>query len=699
MYLRAIIHNVLVIFFAFSIIYNKNSYGDDDNEKRNDSVACSFFKCKRNERCVIRKFWCKRPPCPRMIYCAKTQEDSLKGPSSCDNVKCSNGYVCIVKVRHCSWDKPCKEEVARCITEMDYYEGPASCAGFKCPPGLNCILRESFCTDPPCKLFRTCANRTDVHTWMDECKSLGCISPHECFLRRPEAVCEFFHCRHKPDCTAKSETELIKNEKCRGWICPKGQTCLTQSKRPCKNAECRINRFCQGDIIKNATIDNKRLQVEDSNKLLHQFKINSVHGIKFNASNMNLNPIVTTNINSPIENAKSDNRVDLKNISSSLSSLDSWLEYLKNQTGINAVNIWIKKSEDKKNHPEFRKWLTLVKDLLGNKMFDLWLEEIRNITIKNPIFQNWLPTSADAFDEEISVFTPWNATKEDGNHGIYETESLMNPEYKLQSFGYSYNNSNLFMQKAPPIQINERINDDSLGYSEQYYLTVLRLIQKLLESITPLIEFNKEILLKQLQNETLLLNEDRRISLLKILDKLKEEREIYAYVINKTQELISNAQPLVPSFYIDDVIEKFQSNEERNFSDTRKNEKPLDHNATNVMSIMSRSKDQSSEDDVDYVVLDYGEPITGWKVNQSAPKIIIRVENNFQPPPKIGEIKVENGDNILNRFLLVNTTSPSIESTQDDYYNDDEGSEFLKVTEDKTNSSSMIVDRSKDRRV
>lgn len=44
----------------------------------------------------------------------------------------------------------------------------------------------------------------DVHVYLDQCKSLGCLSVHECFLRRPEDNCNNPSCTHKPDCTAKT---------------------------------------------------------------------------------------------------------------------------------------------------------------------------------------------------------------------------------------------------------------------------------------------------------------------------------------------------------------------------------------------------------------------------------------------------------------------------------------------------------------
>ncbi|CAD6202625.1 GSCOCG00009684001-RA-CDS, partial [Cotesia congregata] len=152
---------------------------------------------------VNRKFSCETPPCPQMRYCAKNRKESLEGPTSCDNVKCSNGFVCTVRLRQCNWES-CREQVARCVTEMEFHDGPASCTGYKCPLGEDCILRESICREPPCKLFKACFNKREIKTWLEKCKSIGCLSPHECFLRKPEKLCGFSKCTHSPDCLART---------------------------------------------------------------------------------------------------------------------------------------------------------------------------------------------------------------------------------------------------------------------------------------------------------------------------------------------------------------------------------------------------------------------------------------------------------------------------------------------------------------
>lgn len=104
----------------------------------------------------------------------------------------------------------------------EYHEGPPSCAGFKCPQGTHCVLRESFCAEPPCKLLRSCIKNkgttfnncntyyrlsilykyffTEMQIWFGKCRTLGCQSEYECFLRRPENNCSNPPCKHTPDC-------------------------------------------------------------------------------------------------------------------------------------------------------------------------------------------------------------------------------------------------------------------------------------------------------------------------------------------------------------------------------------------------------------------------------------------------------------------------------------------------------------------
>ncbi|KZC10615.1 hypothetical protein WN55_00367 [Dufourea novaeangliae] len=156
-----------------------------------------------------------------MLYCAKSRTESLRGPSTCDSVHCTRGHLCMVKVHQCHWDQKCKQQIARCVSLQEYHESPASCAGFKCPQGNHCILRESFCVNPPCKLLRSCSKNKEVHVWFNKCRSLGCPSQFECFLRRPENTCPNPPCKHTPDCVNTTETAT-----------------------PCQSNNCSIIRTC-----------------------------------------------------------------------------------------------------------------------------------------------------------------------------------------------------------------------------------------------------------------------------------------------------------------------------------------------------------------------------------------------------------------------------------------------------------------------
>lgn len=69
------------------------------------SKGCAHLHCESGSRCIKRRFWCKEPPCPGMLYCSKSRKESLKGPQTCDTVRCSSGHICTIKVRECRWDE------------------------------------------------------------------------------------------------------------------------------------------------------------------------------------------------------------------------------------------------------------------------------------------------------------------------------------------------------------------------------------------------------------------------------------------------------------------------------------------------------------------------------------------------------------------------------------------------------------------
>ncbi|XP_018396668.1 PREDICTED: glucose dehydrogenase [FAD, quinone]-like [Cyphomyrmex costatus] len=223
------------------------------SESGNDySKGCAHLHCENGSRCVKRRFWCKDPPCPGMLYCSKSRRESLKGPLNCDTVRCNRRHMCIIKVQGCHWDRKCKQQLARCISEKEYYEGAASCAGFECPSGKRCILREILCVNPPCKLIRSCEDEEDIQTWFDKCRSLNCASEYECFLRRPENNCRDQWCTHTPDCTLTVEDELI-SKYCYGWICPRSQKCVVRIVDSCKGFNCTIERSCRASSVSSTT--------------------------------------------------------------------------------------------------------------------------------------------------------------------------------------------------------------------------------------------------------------------------------------------------------------------------------------------------------------------------------------------------------------------------------------------------------------
>ncbi|KAL0132820.1 hypothetical protein PUN28_000496 [Cardiocondyla obscurior] len=185
-----------LVIFSLSEILFANGESESDYLK-----GCASLRCTNGSQCVKRRFWCKNPPCPGMLYCSKSRRESLKGPLNCETVRCSKGYRCIIKVKGCHWDGKCNQQLARCVSEEGYYEGAVSCVGIECAPGKRCILRETYCANPPCKLIRSCKSAKDVQISLDKCKSLNCTSEYECFLRNPENNCLNSWCTHTPDCT------------------------------------------------------------------------------------------------------------------------------------------------------------------------------------------------------------------------------------------------------------------------------------------------------------------------------------------------------------------------------------------------------------------------------------------------------------------------------------------------------------------
>nr|XP_012146532.1 PREDICTED: uncharacterized protein LOC100877256 [Megachile rotundata] len=340
----------------------------NQNEKKN---LCAYLHCNENEVCVHRKFRCRNPPCPGMLYCAKSRTESLRGPSTCDNVLCTSGHVCMLKVRGCRWDEmKCEQQIARCVSRKEYDEGPASCVGFKCPQGRHCILRESFCVRPPCKLLKSCGKNKDVHVWFGKCRHLGCPSEFECFLRKPENTCLKPPCKHTPDCVTTTGDE-ITNEHCRGWICPRPQKCSAKIVGNCELDECSVERTCQ-EVSSNYSVINTKVPWNNSQETNE--KIKTPH---------------------------------------------SWLNHLKSTTELDAIELWIKNAEGQRDFKQFQDWLQSVKDILGPGAYSHWLEEI--LSSRGEEFRKWLRAShVDKLDSEKPIFPGGDRPQDQAPHVLTE---------------------------------------------------------------------------------------------------------------------------------------------------------------------------------------------------------------------------------------------------------------------------------------
>ncbi|XP_043515351.1 uncharacterized protein LOC122531473 isoform X2 [Frieseomelitta varia] len=337
----------------------------------NDHRGCAYLQCKGNDVCVHRKFRCKDPPCPNMLYCARSRTESLRGPSTCDTVHCTNGYMCTLKVRRCHWDEKCEQQIARCVSQKEYYEGPASCAGFKCPQGNHCILRESFCANPPCKLIQTCMKNKDVQLLFVKCRHLGCPSEYECFLRRPESDCASPPCRHTPDCIMATENEMT-NVHCRGWVCPRMQTCSAKIVESCETNDCNIKRICH---------ESHAVAANDSSSSFSRRSLKNKDEISLNDTEE-----VSGNTDG-VEKAGTP---------------ESWLNHLKSKTELDAIELWIKHAEEHKDFKQFQDWLRSIKDILGSAAYSGWLEEI--LSSRGEQLRKWLRASHDKLNVGGPIF-------------------------------------------------------------------------------------------------------------------------------------------------------------------------------------------------------------------------------------------------------------------------------------------------------
>ncbi|XP_076634426.1 uncharacterized protein LOC143348273 [Colletes latitarsis] len=335
------------------------------NIGNNNYRACAYLQCENDDACVHRKFRCKDPPCPSMLYCAKSRTESLRGPSTCNSVRCSRGYVCMLKVRRCRWDEKCKQQIARCVSRKEYHEGPASCAGFECPQGSHCILRESFCVSPPCKLLRSCAKNKEVHVWFGKCRSLTCQSEFECFLRRPEDNCSNSNtsCKHVPDCVSTEETT---NEHCRGWICPRMQKCSVKVMEPCDTNDCKVRRTCDVELQNYSSPFSRR---------------------SLNYGDQRTVP--------PETDAKVPSDTSQGNVNETTKMPHPWLNHLNSKTELDAIELWIQNAQGQRDFKQFQDWLRSIEDGLGSSAYSAWIEETLASTSRGEELRKWLRASID----------------------------------------------------------------------------------------------------------------------------------------------------------------------------------------------------------------------------------------------------------------------------------------------------------------
>ncbi|KAK0162811.1 hypothetical protein PV327_006556 [Microctonus hyperodae] len=601
-------------------------------------------------------------------------------------------YVYIIAV--------CGEQLARCISEIEYHNGPASCAGYKCPAGHACILRESFCIRPPCKLLRSCASKRDYNVWLDKCKTLGCLSSHECFLRRPGNICESSPCKHTPDCIAKTEIELSGiHQKCHGWICPRNQSCEAIVDEPCKNYDCKIFRTCIEELDDRDDLDNIKNQSKNSSlSALHLRtelqQTNANHGGEKNKIKS------TTVITSTGKSLLSD-------VNPTLSSVSLWMNYLRNETGIEAIKKWVQKAEDANDYAGFRQWLDLVKELLGVKAYDRWLGEIRDITVSSKAFQQWLPSlnitkslnsnqssaSPKHHNNTVENSSQWVSIGDKAMGGIYNTQSLMNPPYQQQHTAFPPPNiPRIFPYILAPGAHQNSNTERHYGYFILPPMNIEHSSHKIENSVQSTTESSQGDTFRQSFDNAEDVNENKKSALINLLQKLNEERHLYQDVINKTQELISRAKPLLPPSHLDEFVEKFQNNKSHvnDFdwnsvaSQRLLTEEPKiisnQQNSSNIVEVNGKNDssgdDYSAVEDSEFYVVDYNVP-SALNINQTLPRILIKVqENDLNSAMRLGEIGVKYDDrksqtNSSYQQHSKNDDNNNNQADDDNYYTDD----------------------------
>ncbi|XP_058810859.1 uncharacterized protein LOC131675754 [Phymastichus coffea] len=391
-------------------------------------TVCNELTCEMNEQCVIRKFWCDYNVCPQMIYCSKSQLESLRGPETCKSVFCPDGYKCVLRAHECTWNNDCKQRFARCISNVELADEPVSCLNVKCGKGHQCVLREThYCPRPPCRLTKSCAYSEDVEIWFDKCRQLGCRSEHDCFLRRPAEKCAMSSCAHIPDCLVTPNTfESTSSKLCYGWICPIDQVCSARLQAPCNTPgnNCPILRSCSrpsSDLTQHPGIRTTLSDIEKDILLGEQRRLQqyreamnftekdiqryydgflSIAGPSWKNPDYAASPMKSGRVSvSPIMRSTSQHGGD-----------SVWLTYLKRRTGAEAVRYWIDKAKSNQDYEGFVEWLNTVEELLDPDTYRLWLMEVESASANVPEFQAWISLRNLAAHRLAAVASPTQRT-------------------------------------------------------------------------------------------------------------------------------------------------------------------------------------------------------------------------------------------------------------------------------------------------
>lgn len=144
------------------------------------------------------------------------------------------------------------------------------------------------------------------------------------------------------------EIELSSiHQKCHGWICPRNQSCEAIVDEPCKNYDCKIFRTCIEELDDRDDLDNTKNHSKNSESpALHLRNELS----QFNAHHDGKkNKIMSTTVITSTEKSL------FTDVNPTLSSLSLWMNYLRNETGIEAVKNWVQKAEDANDYAVIQK--------------------------------------------------------------------------------------------------------------------------------------------------------------------------------------------------------------------------------------------------------------------------------------------------------------------------------------------------------